>query len=403
MNIIRRKEILLDILEIQGRIDGLTAVEIKHAFDQAINEGQRHLIVDFKGVSYMSSAGLRIILETHKSLKVIGGELLLFSIPINVADIFRVSGMAPMLNIFHDLPSLKKHLSETAGDDSSNKVEFEGIPFEIRVVSDKSGRLLQYGSSDKLLDSSYSGSDVIRVDQSEIFYGTGISALGDDFTDYQELLGESVILNRHFFSYPPIRRPFVDYSFYTKEFNQKINFLHGFGLDGNFCGILHFESAEGGTTLSKLVHAAGIIAHSNIFGIVILALSGGILGMYLKKSPILENRPGRKKILDPDIFHEWMSYSLEEEGFHKTIVGTGIFVKDLEKLDHKWKKQFPKNSNMHIHAAVFENGLWSNKLTDFESELERVTREFKVEKVMHLLPDSNIINGFIGVINLENI
>ena len=403
MIITRRKEILLDILAIKGRIDGLTSSEIKHAFDLAINEGQRHLIVDLKGVSYMSSAGLRIILETHKSLKIIGGELILLSIPPGIAEIFKVSGMAPMLNIFQDLPSVRRYLNIKTDGDITSEVKIEGITFRLLTVSDEPGRFYHFGSPEKLFDSSYSEPDIIKVDQSEILYGTGISALGNDYLDFRDLFGESVILKHHFFSYPPVKKPVVDYSFYTKEYNPKINFLHGFGFTGNFCSILHFESKEEGTTVSKLVHAAGTIARSNIFGVVLLSLSGGILGMCLKRSPILENRPGEKKILERDIFHEWMDYSPEEEGLHKTIAGTGIAVKDPEKLDPERQRYFPKDSGLHIHAAVFENGLWSNKLADFEPELERVIRNFEVEKVIHLLPGTNLVNGFIGIINLDNI
>jgi len=402
MNIVRRKEIFLDILEVQGRIDGLTAAEIKRAFDQAINEGQRHLIVDFRGVSYMSSAGLRIILETHKSLKIIGGELILLSIPPSVAEILKVSGMAPLLNICPDLVSLKKHLNKDTDYETGIKVEFEGLPFERLPGSDEAGHFFQVGSSAKLMDSSYSAADIIKVGQSEITYGAGLSALGDDFEDFRDLFGESVVLNHHFFSYPAVRKPIVDYSYFTKDLCHKINFLYGFGINGNLSGILQFGSTVERMTLSRLAKAAGNIAQSNVFGIVVLALSGGILGMHLKKSPILENQPGGKQILETDIFDEWMSYPLEEEGIHKTVVGTGVVVKEPGKLSPEWKSQFPKDTNLHVHAAVFENGLWSNKITEFEQELERVIKKFEVEKVVHLLPASVLLNGFIGVINLDN-
>ncbi|MFH1160078.1 MAG: STAS domain-containing protein [bacterium] len=403
MNIAWRKEVLLDILEIRGRIDGLTAAEIKRAFDQAVSEGQRHLMVDFTGVSYMSSAGLRIILQTHKSLNVIGGELILFSIPPPVAEIFRVSGLAPMLHIFQDLAALRKHLNVAADDETGTNVEFEGISFEKRVISGESGYLFPYGSPEKLMDSSYSTSDIIRVDQSEIAYGAGISALGDDVEDFRDLFGESVFLNHHFFSYPAVRRPTVDYSYFTRDFSHKINFLHGFGIHGNFSGILHFGSTEERITLSRLAKAAGNISRSNVFGMVLLALSGGILGMHLKRSPVIENQSGGKQILAPDSFDTWMSYPLEEEAIHKTVVGAGIVVKEPGKLTPEWKRLFPKEGDLHFHAAVFENGLWSNKMTEFEQELERVLKDFEVEKVVHLLPASVLLSGFIGVINLENI
>jgi anti-anti-sigma factor len=401
MNIIRRKEILLDVLEIQGRIDGLTAPAIRHAFEQSVNEGHRQLIVDFREVSYLSSAGLRIILETHKSLRTIGGELLLLSIPQIVADVFRVSGMAPMLNIFSDMASLRKHLNEVAGSDSGSRIELDGISFEMLSRQVPDGRVSLFGSPGKMMVSGYTEKDIVPVSQSEIAFGTGLSVVGASFADIRDLFGESVILNHHYFALPAVRRPIVDYSYYSEKLSNRINFLHGFGFNGGFSGILRFETSGEPPTLGALATAAGKVATTPVFGIVLLALSGGILGMHLKKSPVLENRPVRPEIMEPENFHDWISYPLEEEGLHKTIVAAGIVAKDKEQLPEELKSVFPEESSIHLHAALFENGLWSNDLDGFEHELERVIREFEVEKVLHLLPGSRLLSGFVGIINLE--
>jgi anti-anti-sigma factor len=401
MNIIRRKEILLDILEIQGRIDGLTAPEIKRAFDQSVNDGHRQLIVDFRDVTYLSSAGLRIILETHKSLKTIGGELILLSIPQVVSDVFRVSGMAPLLNIFTDMASLRKYLNEASGPDTGTRVEFNGISFEMLSFTGEPGGLTLFGSPEKMTESAYTSADMAKVGQAEFSFGAGLGVAGDTYTDIRDLFGESIILNHHFFSYPAVRRPVVDYSYYSKDLPRSISFMHGFGMNGKFSRILRFETTGEQLTLDVLAKAAGNAASTPLFGIVILALSGGILGMHLKRSPVAENRPARPGIMAPENFHDWISYPLEEEGLHKTIAATGIVIKERGSVNPEWLSQLPPGSDLHVHAALFENGLWSNNLSEFEHELERVVREFEVEKAVHLLPGSLLLNGFIGIINLN--
>jgi len=401
MNIVRRKEVLLDILEIQGRIDGLTAPEIKRAFDLAVNEGHRRLVVDFIGVTYLSSAGLRIILETHKSLRTIGGELILLSIPQMVADVFRVSGMAPLLNIFSDLASLRRYLNESDESAAGTHVEQDGISFQMISRSVETGPLMLLGSPDKLTEAEYSSDDIVKVSQAELRFGTGISAIGDSFGDIRDLFGESVILNHHYFSLPAVRRPIVDYSYYSENLSRSISFMHGFSFRGDFSGILRFEASGKPLTIERLVMAAGNFATTPVYGIVFLALSGGILGMHLKRSPVMENRPARPGIMEPGNFHDWLSYPLEEEYIHKTIVATGIACKDVNQLKGKRRSFFPSGTGSHLHAAIFENGLWSNNPVEFENELERVVREFEVEKVVHLLPGSVLLNGFIGIINLQ--
>ena len=392
---------MLDILEIQGRIDGLTAPEIKRAFDLSVNEGHRQLIVDFREVNYLSSAGLRIILETHKSLRTIGGELILLSIPPVVSDVFRVSGMAPLLNIFSDMASLRKHLNEVTGSSTGTHVEHEGISFEMISKPAEAGILTPVGSPEKLLRADYDAGDIVKMTQSEIRFGTGISVVGDSFGDIRDLFGESVILNHHYFSLPAVRRPIVDYSYHSENLSRSINFMHGFGLSGDFSRILRFETSGEPLTLDRLARAAGNFAASPVFGIVLLALSGGILGMHLKRSPVRENRPARPGIMEAGNFPDWISYPLEEEGLHKTIVAAGIAVKESGQIPDARKPLFPSGSGIHLHAAIFENGLWSNDPGEFENELERVTHGFEVEKVVHLLPGSFLLNGFIGIINLK--
>lgn len=75
MEIARKTWNVFDVLEIQGRIDGLTSAALKHSIDQATVDGRRNLVLDFTGVSNKSSAGLRVILQSHKALNQIGGKL----------------------------------------------------------------------------------------------------------------------------------------------------------------------------------------------------------------------------------------------------------------------------------------------------------------------------------------
>ena len=59
MEIVSKKWNDFDVLDLQGRIDGLTSAGLKRAIDQSAIEGRRNLVLDFSHVSYMSSAGLR--------------------------------------------------------------------------------------------------------------------------------------------------------------------------------------------------------------------------------------------------------------------------------------------------------------------------------------------------------
>ena len=59
------------VVAIAGRLDTITAP----ALDKTINEdieGTKNLVLDLKGVEYVSSAGLRVILTAQKKMQKIG-------------------------------------------------------------------------------------------------------------------------------------------------------------------------------------------------------------------------------------------------------------------------------------------------------------------------------------------
>ena len=59
------------IAKAEGRVDGSNAREFEEALDSAItqHEDGQAVIVDFEGLSYISSAGLRVILLTARTLR----------------------------------------------------------------------------------------------------------------------------------------------------------------------------------------------------------------------------------------------------------------------------------------------------------------------------------------------
>ena len=79
-------------LDVTGRIDGSTAVAFEEAVRNAIDETDRALIMDFGGLDYISSAGLRVILLTAKSLQSQDAKLVLALSPSRFERCSRSAG-----------------------------------------------------------------------------------------------------------------------------------------------------------------------------------------------------------------------------------------------------------------------------------------------------------------------
>ena len=84
-------------IEIVGRLDTITAP----ALDKTINEDiadTKNLVLDLKGLEYISSAGLRVLLAAQKKMQV-NGSMKLTGVSADVMEIFEMTGFADILTI----------------------------------------------------------------------------------------------------------------------------------------------------------------------------------------------------------------------------------------------------------------------------------------------------------------
>ena len=85
------------IIEIVGRLDTITAP----ALDKTINEDigdTKNLVLDVKGMEYISSAGLRVLLSAQKKMQKIGA-MKLVHVGEEVMEVFEMTGFADILTI----------------------------------------------------------------------------------------------------------------------------------------------------------------------------------------------------------------------------------------------------------------------------------------------------------------
>ena len=85
------------LMEIEGGIDSITAPQLNDILTASIN-GITSLILDFKNVDYISSAGLRVLLVNYKAMTG-KGNMIIRNVNKNVMDIFTMTGFVNILTI----------------------------------------------------------------------------------------------------------------------------------------------------------------------------------------------------------------------------------------------------------------------------------------------------------------
>lgn len=85
------------VIEVKGRLDTVTAPELEAVISKELT-GIKSLIIDFSGLDYISSAGLRVLLSAAKIMDK-QGKMVVTNPNDVVKDVFDVTGFNDVLNI----------------------------------------------------------------------------------------------------------------------------------------------------------------------------------------------------------------------------------------------------------------------------------------------------------------
>ena len=84
-------------VKVGGRLDTTTAPELEATIKENIADVTK-LILDFSELDYLSSAGLRVLLQAQKTMSK-QGEMIVKNINETIQEIFEVTGFSDVLTI----------------------------------------------------------------------------------------------------------------------------------------------------------------------------------------------------------------------------------------------------------------------------------------------------------------
>lgn len=83
--------------------------EVEALFSEAINQQKTEIIFDCKGVSFIDSAGLELLVETNKKLRSRGGILKMIALNEVCRDILVATRLITHFHVFTDIHEAIKH------------------------------------------------------------------------------------------------------------------------------------------------------------------------------------------------------------------------------------------------------------------------------------------------------
>ncbi len=109
MEITHRRLPRVDVLSVSGRVQAPEAAQLREHIDRLFNEGRYRLVLDLEQLEYISSGGLRVLIEARKRAqahKLTGserGDVRIVHLPPQVKNVFDLTGVTSLFQIYDDL------------------------------------------------------------------------------------------------------------------------------------------------------------------------------------------------------------------------------------------------------------------------------------------------------------
>lgn len=91
------------VVTVEGSIDALTSGEVSQHLSGQVNQGYTLLLLNLSQVEYMSSAGLRAIMDGLKTSRQAGGDLRLAAPQPGVEKVLRMAGIPSIIKSYPSL------------------------------------------------------------------------------------------------------------------------------------------------------------------------------------------------------------------------------------------------------------------------------------------------------------
>ena len=370
---------------LEGRLDANWAGHLDDYLNTLVREGSHHIILNMSGVQYLSSAGIRILVNQYKKITKIGGLFVLEDLSDPVSGVLKMVGMINMLTEGAQEPVHKEK-------PESHFLEINHYRFISDPLSNAQMTLSLTGNPGLALHSGYTAGDNLKIKFTANQYGLGIGAIGDGFEDCKSRYGEFLAIGEALVYKPSDGSKIPDYTVKTGGLEPEINALCSLQARGAFSNRISFEPMELSPSITLEHLAAGFAqttGHKH-FVFLLIAESAGLVGVSLSAPPV----DGKQLFEFPGI-RENINFTTEPAYSRMLTVSLGFYAMDPEEPLKSFLRPVKPGSSAHIHThtAVFPFQALPKKESSVGKLVLHLFETSIVEDVMHLIHDSREING----------
>jgi len=370
---------------VRGRLDNYWTEHLRRNLDGVIRDGAHGIRLNLSEISFLSSAGVGLLVLYHKKLKAIGGSFVITSPSDRVKEVLDLCKLSPILLS-----------SGTAVAPPVQKIEVRrfstpAASFEVMACAPPKPLVYQTIGDPRLLNGCHFGpQDCRSVKFPAATFGLGLGAFGEGFEDAQTRFGEFLAVDGSAAYLPTDGTNVPDFMVSSGDLVPEMKVLYGLRWDGGYSHLVRFEtaSADNPIALAELVRTVLEVSNAPVIGMVIVAESAGLVGAALRRSPAAAAGMEHAPFQYPEV-RSWLSFSTERLYSRSLALISGVAAGSAcaplaPLLRPLGIEAWPQG---HFHAAAFSYCPLKKGSIDLKDTVTTLFETETLQGVLHLLTD----------------
>jgi len=381
-------------LVVAGRLDAESAGELRHAVAAEVRRGEQRIALDLAGVTFLSSAGIRVLFETQREARAAGGECLVRVASGPVRKVLELTRLDAIL--MRPAAAAPGAAGVAAVRREIDAAGVRLVGFERPPAGPVRGRIV--GSAGALSGASDRSE---RLAAKPHVFAIGIAAVADDAAPVAAA-GEVLAACGAVFYRPPRAFAAVDYLLGSGELVPEIDVVTGLAWEGLPAGRAGFEPLGESPSVGVADLAAALLDQTGADTLAVV-FAGEVYGLVAAEliRPLAEATPSDHPLAGSSgVAAGWICFSREPVHAGRTAIVAGVVTRSASgpqgepagALGGIVAPLGRDDVSGHLHAVVFP----PRPLKQTAVELAAVVADLAASEpvaVMHLMADDRPVLG----------
>lgn len=372
-------------VRVKGRLDNYWTEHLRRNLEEIIRGGAHGIRLNLAEISFLSSAGVGLLVAFHTQLKGIGGSFVVTSPSERVKQVLDLCRLSTIL-LSERAPAVPAPRKTEVRRFSTPAGSFEVTEcFPAKALTCQ-----RIGDPDLLKGCRFTAEDCRMVAFPATTFGFGLGAFGNNFEDAQARFGEFLAVGGSAAYLPTDGTNVPDFMVSSGDLVPEMNVLYGLRCEGGFTHLMRFETASPETpiSLAQLVRTALETLGAPVIGMVMVVESAGLVGAALRRSPAAAIGVNGAPFQYPEV-RSWLSFSTERLYSRSLALVSGVAASSecatlQTMLRPLGAEPWPSG---HFHAAAFSYRPLKKGDIDLNSTVTSLFETESLQGVLHLLAD----------------